>query len=151
MLSNEDRLKVDEYRLLMANVYELAALSRRQSEAIASELGVTVTQWHTMSVLSGAGATVPQIARRLGVTRQAVQRVADQLARSGHISRTANPRHGTSPVLQLTPLGGQTLHELWEASDSPRAEMLHDVHTSDLHAAASTLGEVLAAFRNQDA
>jgi len=69
----------EQYRLLMADVYELAGLSRRTSEAIARELGQTVARWHVLSVLSAGPCTVPATARRLGLTRQGVQRVADDL------------------------------------------------------------------------
>jgi DNA-binding MarR family transcriptional regulator len=147
MLSNTDRAKVDAYRLLMANVYELAAVSRRDSDPIATEHGVTVTQWHTMSVLSGGDATVPQVARRLGITRQAVQRVADQLVRSTHLRRRVNPRHDSSPVLTLTALGQQTLEQLWEASDGPRAATLQEISATQLTTASETLQDLLTTFR----
>lgn len=150
MLSNTDRAKVDAYRILMAQVYELAAVSRRDSESIAAEQGVTVTQWHTMSVLSeGATATVPQVAARLGVTRQAVQRVADHLVDRGLLQRISNPRHDTSPLLQLTPSGDDVLRRLWDHSDGPRARMLADVGTRSMEEAAATLQDLLAALKER--
>src|ERR1700755_3083959 len=53
----------DQYRLLMADVYELAGLSRRTSEAIARDLGQTAARWHVLSVLSAGPCTVPAAAR----------------------------------------------------------------------------------------
>jgi DNA-binding MarR family transcriptional regulator len=151
MLSKKDRAKVASYRLLMANVYELAAVSRRESEIVARQQNVTVTQWHTMSVLSdGNAASVPQIAARLGVTRQAVQRVADQLLHSGHVERVTNPKHDTSPLLRLTSAGDEVLSELWELSDAPRARMLADVDAAKLHEATSTLQAVISALKGSE-
>lgn len=150
MLSKDERAKVDAYRVLMAQVYELAAVSRRDSESVAGPIGVTVTQWHTMSVLSdGAAATVPQVAARLGVTRQAVQRVADQLVDRGHLEKVANPQHDTSPLLRLTPSGTEVLQQLWARSDEPRARMLAGVELGRLDEAASTLGDLLLALKEQ--
>jgi DNA-binding MarR family transcriptional regulator len=146
MLSIEDRARVDAYRLLMANVYELAAISRRDSDSIASAHGMTVTQWHTLSVLSSGDATVPVIARRLGLTRQAVQRTADQLVRTAHVQPRDNPQHKSSPRMRLTGKGRDTLRRLWEASDDPRAQLLRDVPADRIVAAAHTLRDLLARF-----
>lgn len=147
MLSNDAQSRVAGYRSLIANVYELAAVSRRESESIAAGHGVTVTQWHTMSVLSDADVTVPAIARRLGVTRQAVQRVADQLVSSGHIERRDNPNHSSSPLMHLTDFGHRTLLQLWEASDQPRAQTTRDLSAERLLAASATLQDLLREFR----
>ena len=150
MLSTYDRRRTDAYRFLIANVYELAAVSRRESEAIAAALGVTVTQWHTMSVLSDNDVTVPSIARRLGVTRQAVQRVADQLVGSGHVERQENPSHRSSPVMHLTDLGRRALQALWEASDEPRAQITRGLSVEELRAASATLEKLLDGFKTAD-
>jgi len=88
----------EQYRLLMADVYELAGLSRRTSEAIARELGQTVARWHVLSVLSAGPCTVPATARRLGLTRQGVQRVADDLLAARLLKASPNPDHpGQAP------------------------------------------------------
>ena len=136
------------YRLLMANVYELAAVSRRESEVFARQQSVTVTQWHTMSVLSdGHAASVPRIAARLGVTRQAVQRVADQLVNGGHVEHVSNPRHETSPLLRLTPAGEDALTTLWELSDVPRAAMLAGIDAEKISEAAGTLHALIIGLK----
>ena len=49
--------------------------------------------------------TVPQIARRMGLTRQAVQRIANQLVEDGLAAFTDNPDHRGSPILSLTDRG----------------------------------------------
>ena len=89
----------EQYRLLMADVYELAGLSRRTSAAIAKELGQTVARWHVLSVVSAGPSTVPAIARRLGLTRQGVQRVADDLLAAHLLKASPNPDHVRSPLL----------------------------------------------------
>src|SRR5205823_1859741 len=69
----------DGYRALLAEVYELAGLSRRQSDAEAAIHGSTAARWLTMSTISDTDLTVASIARRLGLPRQAVHRVVDDL------------------------------------------------------------------------
>ena len=63
----------------IADVVELSGLFRRTADEIAREEGETHTRWYTLSVFSGDPITVSQAARRLGTTRQAVQRTADEL------------------------------------------------------------------------
>ena len=150
MLSIQDRTRTAAYRLLIANVYELAAVSRRESEPIAAAHGVTVTQWHAMSVLTDKDVTVPAIARRLGVTRQAVQRVTDQLVGSGHLEPRENPSHRSSPVMHLTDLGRRTLRDLWEASDEPRAQITRGLSVEELFAASATLQKLLEGLKTAD-
>ena len=99
----------DEMALLVADVFELAGLLRRSGEAIAARDGQTQARWQFLSVISDGALTVPQAARRLGVTRQAVQRVANELVRDGLVDLGANPDHQTSPLLTLTEHGSGVL------------------------------------------
>ena len=78
------------YRLLIADVYELEGTSRRTSESIAAMAGQTTARWHVLSVLSTAPATVATVARRLGLARQSVQRVADGLLADGLLTKLEN-------------------------------------------------------------
>ncbi|WP_199522058.1 MarR family winged helix-turn-helix transcriptional regulator [Geodermatophilus marinus] len=93
------------YRLLVADVYELAGTSRRTSEAIAAGAGQTAARWHVLSVLSDAPRTAAGTARRLGLARQSVQRVADDLVAAGLLARAANPDHRPAPLLSVTDEG----------------------------------------------
>ncbi|HUZ11729.1 MAG TPA: MarR family winged helix-turn-helix transcriptional regulator [Caulobacteraceae bacterium] len=62
-----------------------------------------------MSAASADPLTAPQIARRLGVSRQAVQRIADALVADGSARFERNPDHATSPFLVLTDAGAGAL------------------------------------------
>lgn len=62
----------DEMALLVADVFELAGLLRRSGKAVAAKEGQTQARWQLLSVVSDQALTVPQAARRLGVTRQGV-------------------------------------------------------------------------------
>ena len=92
----------DDMALLVADVYELAGLLRRSGEAIAAREGQTQARWQFLSAISDTALTVPQAARRLGVTRQAVQRIANELVDDGLAEVVSNPDHRTSPLMRLT-------------------------------------------------
>ena len=142
----------EQYRLLMADVYELAGLSRRTSEAIAQELGQTVARWHVLSVVSAGPSTVPAIARRLGLTRQGVQRVAGDLLAARLLQAAPNPDHVRSPLLTLTNRGQLVLDQLTHRSDAARGRLLHQGHITaeDLAAARTTLRALLQSLATSD-
>jgi DNA-binding MarR family transcriptional regulator len=58
-------------------------------------------------VLAVEPPTVARIARSLGYTRQAIQRLADVLAAEGYVNYEDNPHHKTSRQLVPTDLGRQ--------------------------------------------
>jgi DNA-binding MarR family transcriptional regulator len=119
-----DNAAARSYRLLIAEVYELAGRSRATSEGIARRHGQTTARWHVLSVLTDRPATVPGIARRLGLARQSVQRVAGDLIAAGWVQAVANPDHQRSPLLQLTARGRAQLQALTEDSAADRAARL---------------------------
>lgn len=143
------RNTVDSYRLLIADVYELAGVSRRTSESLARRVGQTAARWHVLSVLSDGPRTVPSAARRLGLAPQSVQRVVDDLLRSGHLEASPNPDHVRSPLISLTASGRETLERLFDRSETERAALLEraGVTAEQLDQARDVLRAVLNAYR----
>ncbi|AXB48310.1 MarR family transcriptional regulator [Amycolatopsis albispora] len=135
--------------MLIADVYELAGISRRTSEDIAREAGQTAARWHVLSVLSDGPRTVPNAARRLGLTPQSVQRVVSDLLATDLVEARPNPDHARSPLITLTDDGRATLERLFERSDASRARLLARAGTSaeELRTAGETLRRLLDALR----
>jgi DNA-binding MarR family transcriptional regulator len=104
----------DGIALLVADVYEAAGALRRLGETLAAAEGQTQARWQLLSVVSERPLTVPQAARRLGISRQAVQRVADDAVGQGMASFQANPEHRGSPLVELTPSGRDVLANINE-------------------------------------
>ncbi|MFE9914205.1 MarR family winged helix-turn-helix transcriptional regulator [Micromonospora sp. NPDC005553] len=143
--------RVDAYRLLMADVYELAGESRRSSEDLAQEEGQTAARWHVMSVLSDGSRTVASAARRLGLARQSVQRVVDDLAHAGTVELHDNPDHRRAPLVTLTEAGRVTLTKLVKRSDADRRDAVDRAGLSlnDLDNARATLRRLVDALRSR--
>lgn len=144
--------EVEAYRLLIADVYELAGISRRTSEKLAGEAGQTAARWHVLSVLSDGPRTVPSVARRLGLAPQSVQRVVGDLLGTGHLETTSNPDHARSPLLELTGLGRETVAELFARSDRRRADVLaaSGVTARQLRSARTVVRALVEALRAED-
>src|SRR5262249_61190106 len=76
---------------------------------LATREGLTAGRWQVLGALALAGRplTVPQIARRMGLTRQAVQASVNQLRTQALIATLENLHHRRSPLITLTQLGSQ--------------------------------------------
>ncbi len=149
---SDRRAALTAYRLLIADVYELAGASRRTSETLAHEAGQTAARWHVLSVLSDGARTVASAARRLGLARQSVQRVVDDLATAGQVELIRNPDHARAPLVQVTAAGQITLKTLVRRSDKDRAELLGraGVDTDDLDAARRVLRALTAVLNSTE-
>ena len=120
--------------LIVADVYELAGRFREAGEAIARTVGQTQARWQVMSAASADARTVPQIARRLGVTRQNVQRIADLLVAENWATYELNPDHRASPFLVLTKRGRGSLGQLTAAAEHHHAKLARKLGSTDINA-----------------
>jgi DNA-binding MarR family transcriptional regulator len=101
--------------LIIADIYQLAGAFRDHGENIARGIGQSQARWQVLSAASAEPKTVPQIARRLGVTRQAVQRLANELVSDQLARFETNPDHQASPHLVLSESGVNALAQLSKA------------------------------------
>ena len=100
---------------LIIPVIRLEAHFSRAGEAIAAAAGQTLARWLTLEMVSDEPATVAQVARKLDLTRQSVQRIADLLTEDGLTEFVDNPAHQTSKLVRLTARGRNTLRTIQAA------------------------------------
>ncbi|MFI8221510.1 MarR family winged helix-turn-helix transcriptional regulator [Streptomyces sp. NPDC085932] len=133
-----------EAALLIADVFEAAGALRRLSEKTASVEGLTQARWQVLSAVSEDPLTVPQAARRLGVRRQNIQRVANDLAAFGLAAYAPNPDHRGSPLLTLTPRGKETLARVTDRAAARDRTLFAAVPEEEIIAARATLRRLLS-------
>jgi DNA-binding MarR family transcriptional regulator len=131
--------------LIVADIYELAGRLRKRGDDIAATIGQTQARWQVMSAASGQPMSVPQIARRLGLTRQAVQRTADLLVGEGLAGYAGNPDHRASPHLILTKRGRDALRRLTSAARDGHEALAAKLGAFDLPALRRDLRRLLVA------
>ncbi|MFD4915864.1 MarR family winged helix-turn-helix transcriptional regulator [Streptomyces virginiae] len=129
----------DEMALLVADVFEAAGLLRRSGEAIAATEGQTQARWQLLSVVSEEPLTVAQAARRLGIARQGVQRVANDLTREDLAAFRPNPDHRGSPLLTLTPHGRRVLDRITLRAADVHRTLAADITVDEITAARALL------------
>lgn len=107
----DDRQRVVRVRDLIVEIFAINGNLIETGNRLTNPLGITSALWQVMGALGFAGEplSVPAIAKRMGLTRQSVQRNVDLLVERGLVSFEANPRHRRSGLANLTEAGRATL------------------------------------------
>lgn len=93
-------------------IFKLNGQMLRAGEAIARPAGVTVAWWQVLGAVLREPLTVAGIGRRMGITRQAVQRIADRLIDEGMLESRPNPAHKRSPLFTPTAMGRAAIERI---------------------------------------
>lgn len=111
---------------------------------LAAAEGLTAALWQVLGpvALAGRPLTVPQIARRMGLTRQAVQASVNRLRSEGLVETRENLDHRRSPLIRLTPLGRQKYEALDRRQICWINELSAGLKLADLTAAARLLRDL---------
>jgi DNA-binding MarR family transcriptional regulator len=75
------------------------------AQEMAAEGGITAAWWQVMGGILDDPRTVAEIGRRMGMTRQGVQRIADLLVERGLAEYRPNPAHRRAKLLACTEAG----------------------------------------------
>lgn len=140
----------DDIALLVADIYEAAGALRRSGEAVAKTEGQTQARWQVLSVISDDAMSVPRAARRLGVSRQGVQRIANNLVGDGMAQWVPNPDHRASPLLILTSAGRRALAGITARASAAHQELTADIEAADIQVARSVLRRLTAAVGHSE-
>jgi DNA-binding MarR family transcriptional regulator len=124
----EGRAAESEAQEFLALMQAVGALHRSLlavGDAVAATAGQSRARSACVQQLADGPRTVADIAERLGLARQGVQRVADLLVSDGLAVYTDNPRHRRAKLLELTDTGEHALaamdaaHRRWVAATAP--------------------------------
>ena len=116
----------------------------RSGDVLAAEEGLTSARWQVLGAIALAQRplTVPQIARRMGLTRQSVHATVQRLLADGLVELMPNADHQRSQLVGLTDRGG----ERYAAMDRRQAAwvkgLAKDVGRSSLKTTARVLREL---------
>jgi DNA-binding MarR family transcriptional regulator len=136
---------------LIIPVIQLNGHFSRAGEAIAKTGGQTLARWLVLEAVATAPATVAQIGRGLGLTRQSVQRIADLLARDGFTAYAENPAHERSKLVRLTPRGQRTLRTIQAAQRVWANRVGAEVGATDLRQTRRVVDRLAKAMKSDRA
>ncbi len=92
---------------LILETFRLNGALISTGDELVQDIGLTSARWQVLGAiaLEGRSLTVAQIARRMGNSRQAVQKVADGLKEAGLTEYQENPDHKRADLVVLTKRG----------------------------------------------
>ena len=97
---------------LVVETFRLNGAIINAGDALVKDLGLTSARWQVLSVLLYGPATVSDIARSMGLSRQNVQRIANRLGKDGFIAMADNPAHRRAKLCSLSKHGKETMDQV---------------------------------------
>jgi DNA-binding MarR family transcriptional regulator len=111
---------------------------------LGADEGLTSARWQVLGAiaLAQSSLTVPQIARRMGRSRQSVHATVKRLAEDGLVEWVKNPDHRRSHLVRLTNLG-EARYSAMDGRQAVWVRRLADgISPSSLHTTAAVLDEL---------
>lgn len=137
----------DVYRVL-GPLYRLAQRWVENDEATS---GMSIGARAVLDELSReAPATVPQIARRLHLSRQFIQRMVNEAEGQGLLSLRANPAHARSWLVELTPAGVDAIGRVHDREHELLGEVTGGLTTADIDTTLRVLRLMHAAVEERN-
>lgn len=92
---------------LMLETFRLNGALLAAGDRLVAPIGLTSARWQVLGAIAIAGEAQPvaHIARDMGLKRQSVQRVVDDLAAEGLVAFRPNPHHRRAKLVALTDSG----------------------------------------------
>jgi len=116
------------------------------AQVLAAEGGITAAWWQVIGGILDQPRTVPEIGRRMGLTRQAVQRIADLLVDRGLAEYRRNPNHRRANLLGATEAGYWAIRRIALAQHPWANRLGTEVGAAALGDALTTMQRLLVAL-----
>jgi DNA-binding MarR family transcriptional regulator len=113
-------------------------------DRLAAEHGLTSARWQVLGAIALAQQplTVPQIARRMGLTRQTVHTTVNRLLADGLVELAPNADHRRSQLVSMTELGRAKYRAIDEKQAVWVSELAAGLRRSELETTARVLDEL---------
>jgi len=131
-----------EFSELLVEVFRVNGLLLSAGDQLARPAGLTSARWQVLGVVDHEPATVAQVARIMGLTRQTVQQTANALARDRMIVFQDNPRDRRARLIALTPRGRSALRQVERRQAAWANEVADRMTVAELRAATGTLRDL---------
>lgn len=117
-------------------------------EALAQPVGLTAAWWQVLGAVLDEPLSVADIARKIGVTRQSVQRVADLLVVDELAEYRPNPAHRRAKLLHPTEQGHAAVRRISPAHAALAERLAKGFGTEALRRALDNLAHLSDALDN---
>lgn len=109
------------------------------AEELARTSGLTAARWQVLGAAAEAPLPVSAVARRLGTSRQSVQRIADLLVERGLAEYRTNPAHRRAKLLAATEEGLAALRRIDPDRERVAKALVRELGEEDTEDAVESL------------
>lgn len=127
---------------LVLRTFRLNGAFLEAAERIARPYGLTAASWQVLGAVLDEPLPVVGIARKMGVSRQGVQRLADLLAERGQATYEPNPAHRRAKLLVPTAAGRAAVDDLRGRQHAWANAVGETVDEKELQQALDTLARI---------
>ncbi|NOE27532.1 MarR family transcriptional regulator [Ruegeria sp. HKCCD6157] len=131
---------------LILDVFRLNGRLQLAGDRLVTELGLTSARWQILGAIaySDRPESVAWHARTMGVHRQGIQRIINELSKEGIVEFRPNPHHKRAHLVALTQKG-QELYEAAIAKQIPWVnELSEGLSPDDIATAQNVVGRLKA-------
>jgi DNA-binding MarR family transcriptional regulator len=132
---------------VMLDLFRLSSLLLTAGDRLVARLGLTSARWQILGAVAHAERPQPVawLARDLGVNRQNVQRIVNDLHKEGLVAFEVNPHHRRAQLVMLTEKGRRA----FEAAMELQAPWVNDLSDGLAVKDIETVHRVVTALRKK--
>ncbi len=112
-------------------------------DRLTKPIGLTSARWQVLGAIEAQPLSVAQIARKMGLARQNIQRLADALEKEGIVGYAPNPDHQRAKLVRLTDRGRRATRDL----SRRQAQWANRIASAATHSEIQAALELLKALR----
>lgn len=141
-MSPHPRPLQDCFQDVLGTLFRLHGEVLQAADRMAADSGLTGARWQVMRVVARRPLTASQVARRLGLQRQSVQRTVDLLRADGIVAIAENLDHRRAGLVTLTDAGRERLAALEQRQQAWLQRVLRGLSRAQLQALGTGLDDL---------
>jgi DNA-binding MarR family transcriptional regulator len=138
--------KEQQFTEIVLEIFRLNGRLIAAGDALVGPIGLTSARWQVLGaiVLLGGPAPVVRIADAMGLSRQAVQRVVDDMVQGGALAFEDNPHHKRAKLVALTTEGRSLYGAATRLQRTWAAALVSGLDAATLQSTAKALAQLRA-------
>ena len=129
---------------LILEVFRLNGRLLDAGDALVADIALTSARWQVMGAIALSPVPLPvaHLARNMGLSRQSVQRLTNEMEKDGLVMFAPNPYHERARLVLLTQRGTEAYREAMARQSPWAAKLASGIEAKDLEATRSLLREL---------
>lgn len=138
----------DIFTKIVLEIFKVSGMLNTEGDMMAEQFGLSSARWKVLGAIAQAERllTVSEIARTIGQSRQAAQRLVNALKKDALIKMIDNPKHKRAKFVAFTEQGEKVFWKLWNKQLPWAASGAKALTAVELHATFSAMKKLSQYF-----